>query len=125
MDKTETFIKLCERAEEIQAEKLKYCECRPDSVNLLWWDIRGDCWFNQDNNKTIWLPRQDQLQEMMGEEYSIDLLYAFYHFYNTQADYPIITLSKLAGKSPSMEQLWLAFVMKTRWNKSWNGEDWK
>lgn len=24
----------------------------------------------------------------------------------------------------SMEQLWLAFVMKEKFNKTWNGEDW-
>ena len=26
--------------------------------------------------------------------------------------------------SPSMEQLWLAFVMKKRYSKVWNGKDW-
>ena len=29
----------------------------------------------------------------------------------------------LTSKS-SMEQLWLAFVMKSKYNKTWNGEDW-
>ena len=59
----------------------------------------------------IWLPRQDQLQDMLGgfkklfpkgsEELKINHKYC-----------------------KSFEQLWLAFVMKERYKKIWNGKDW-
>ena len=70
----------------------------------------------------IWLPLQSQLQEMIGEEYSINLLYAFHRFYNTMGCdlYP----HTINGAKTSMEQLWLTFVMKEKYNKTWYGEDW-
>jgi hypothetical protein len=55
------------------------------------------------SSKCVWLPRQDQLQEMYGtfQECSVN-----------------------GGVVTSMEQLWLAFVMKEKHNKVWNGNDW-
>ena len=35
-----------------------------------------------------------------------------------------ITHQKIMDKNYSMEQLWLAFVMKDKYKKVWNGEDW-
>jgi len=74
----------------------------------------------------IWLPRQDQLQEMVKFEHDrqggtrltigemvtkIDIFYF--------RDEPIYSKQFI-----SMEQLWLAFLMKQKYNKVWNGEDW-
>ncbi len=69
----------------------------------------------------IWLPRQDQLQEMIVLHEILDsskskiasLLSRFWAWYlNTTNEFT------------SMEQLWLAFVQKENHGKSWNGEDW-
>ena len=72
--------------------------------------------------KLIWLPTQSQLQGMVEDEetkgYAINLLYKFHRFYNTKGDYP----SGLVFTS--MEQLWLAFVLKEKYNKTWNGSEW-
>jgi len=68
---------------------------------------------NFDRTKNV----QDQLQEMIGEEYAIDLLYSFHHFYNDRT-------SDYTEQFNSMEQLWLVFVMKENHNKEWNGEKW-
>ncbi len=64
----------------------------------------------------IWLPRQDQLQEMGGQPYStfakqLGLLAVF-------DDY--------SGPFKTYEQLWLAFVMKGKYGKVWDSEkeDW-
>ena len=123
MDTSEQYIKMCKKAEEIQ-------------------DIMGEVWipFGQDilysyedvfakkltdnGNRwhCIWLPRQDQLQEMYlnsmpdGTYTKIfTLVEAFYgHF--EQYGYPSYAFS--------MEQLWLAFVMKEKYGKIWDGEDW-
>ena len=66
--------------------------------------------------KCIWLPRQDQLQEMVVDKFE-NFLYM-----NYAAD----EYSSLKNQSylASMEQLWLAFVMKEKYNKIWNGEEW-
>lgn len=68
----------------------------------------------------IWLPRQDQLQEMITPDLygwesidSKDRLDFFYGYIDGQGD-----------PEYSMEELWLAFVMKEKYGKSWNGEDW-
>lgn len=76
----------------------------------------------------IWLPRQDQLQKILGKQQEFILgvdcscqeawsqIGAINNFKGINWDY----LRSMA----SMEQLWLAFVMKEKYNKTWNGEDW-
>ena len=66
--------------------------------------------------KQIWLPRQDQLQEM------VKWTTPFYHmlielsvFYRDTAG---------IGELSSWEQLWLAFVMKEKHGKVWTGTEW-
>jgi len=80
----------------------------------------------------IWLPRQDQLQGMIYEDivdncektthwelkqYYFEMLldaHKLYLWYQDEGyDY---------NHFDSMEQLWLAFVMKEKFNKVWNGE---
>lgn len=70
-----------------------------------------------------WLPMQDQLQEMVLHEIGT----AKDNFWTDLA-----RLNKWAFEEKfmddipqSMEQLWLAFVMKERYNKVWTGEDWR
>ncbi|KKK85112.1 hypothetical protein LCGC14_2776590 [marine sediment metagenome] len=64
----------------------------------------------------VWLPTQSQLQEMVSggdKPFDIGLLFgrAFRFLMDGNCEY--IT---------SMEQLWLAFVMKEKYNKVWDGE---
>lgn len=65
----------------------------------------------------IWLPTQDQLQGMLIDQYMnpINILKDVYNF----------KLCKDENIFKSMEQLWLAFVMKEKFNKTWNGKDWE
>ncbi len=73
------------------------------------------------------LERQDQLQEMVedlpyiGDSKLTWRLHTFYHF--TTDEY--WRLCELQLESPSMEQLWLAFVMSEKYNKIWEGDTWK
>ncbi len=97
----------------------------------------------------VWLPLQHQLQEMLmssctlgyliaesGEVLEVvgktnsrgldssnpetfctdnnDLLYSFYGWY----------FNSDISRYNTMEQLWLAFVMKTMYNKIWDGNEW-
>jgi len=72
---------------------------------------------------STWLPRQDQLQEIWWKSTPdgtylklwtmVEEFYGHYERYG----YPKYAFS--------MEQLWLAFVMKELYNKIWDGDNWK
>ena len=122
MDTSETYIKMCEKAVEIQ-DLITYYNGQPQfSDNSFYWCecgiAKGMNWKITNNDSIshyIWLPRQDQLQEMVNTHNNIQLSL---HQLIAIADFWI-------GRDlQSMEQLWLAYVMKERWNKIWNGEDW-
>jgi len=103
MDTSEIYIKMCEKAEEIQNQKQLF-------------DLED---FYEDQ---IWLPRQDQLQEMIGEQHcsslpSIWLAHEFSEFCDS-VEHDIYL------RKGTMEQLWLAFVMKERFGKIWVNEEW-
>lgn len=82
----------------------------------------------------IWLPRQDQLQKAWIKEYEkhpskLGWFGEFYEFVGSY--YWIDNEIYLSDKGlnadeyfASMEQLWLAFVMKEVYRKSWNGGEW-
>lgn len=62
----------------------------------------------------VWLPRQDQLQDMLIYSNSVAMIYHFNKY-----------LGCMDGSIfKSMEQLWLAFVMKDKFNKKWDGNGW-
>ena len=78
----------------------------------------------------IWLPRQDQLQKIVidGNDYE-KLLWRFSKFVfkpDTENDFCIKAEPKrvLDNTFPSMEQLWLSFVMEEKYQKEWNGSKW-
>ncbi len=97
-------------------------------------DLKGDFYYSS-KDETFQLERQDQLQEMVIAQdlcgYKIvspnkpplvdNLLAAFEFFCRKQS-----WMGRADGmdKRPTMEQLWLAFVMKEKFSKTWNGEDW-
>ena len=121
MDTSETYIKMCD-CPEIQ-------DHRPNIQTLVWctgichehgntyWQKPGRMVFGgSSSRKVIWLPRQDQLQEM------VKWTTPFYHmlielsvFYRDTAG---------IGELSSWEQLWLAFVMKEKHGKVWAGTEW-
>ncbi len=132
MDVRSKFIKMCERAKEIQtiAEATNF-----DSHGNYFADSKTrlpttflccDCGTfegRKENKRFIWLPRQDQLQQMVaGELYEagIGLVEGFNLWYYAARE----DLYKVVGGDISMEQLWLVFVMKEKYGKTWNGEDW-
>ena len=136
MDTSKEFILMCEKAVEIQAlapdpvTQEEEIGCTSffylsieDTVQILKWDndedhfIVGDYW--DDDSNSVWLPRQDQLQEMV------------IHFgHKHQLSGICIGLSILADEQQlngrSFEQLWLAFVMKELYSKRWlvDEKDW-
>ena len=114
MDTSAEYIKMCDDASEVQ-------ELRPEN------DFKSFYWsetlFNrQGAEKTVicWLPRQDQLQEMIrSENLWMDLEQeegVWSAAWSGQGE--IMLRSNFA----SMEQLWLAVVMHECYNKAWSTE---
>lgn len=147
MDTSETYIKmhlaLPKKLQEYPQEGDYYYDKETSEAGVC---RLGEVYFPTD--KMIKLYEQDQLQEMVGDRpnHPWDLAYAFgffcnpmyrYEMYGTwveeeNGDGGIATRRKLLNQDEvdypkqftSMEQLWLAFVMKGKHNKVWNGREW-
>ena len=130
MDNTKEFILQCEKAVEIQnSDKIhilepgdymaKVVDGKVDSIILIHKDFRQPLFFCD-----IWLPRQDQLQGMVTYQPKDEQTW----IWKRMADFTCFWKN---GKESyillfnSMEQLWLAFVMKEKFNKIWDGNDWR
>jgi len=135
MDETIEYIEMCKQAKEIQ--KLWHFK---DGDYL--YDINSDrprvqCWagysasdfpgYPQDG---IWLPRQDQLQQMFT------LNEMSKQFTHEDGQYPLtnnilvksVNFNGFVEKNwehfDSFEKHWLAFVMKIKFSKRWVGKNW-
>lgn len=116
MDKSADYIKMCEKAFEIQGEMVgrEIFGIIGISLNKEYVYYGRSIAYNA--MESIWLPRQDQLQDMIKERNG-DVL-------SQLQDIWIFT--NLFKKEPvSFEQLWLEAVMYWKYNKTWNGTDWK
>ena len=158
MDTTEQYIKMCEKAVEVQEawkpmpgdfifrkftlfgeeiDRQIWEEDQSCEINIIYWDSIVDGYYACTNEKgesrtykhpsdmrretSIWLPRQDQLQEMVKQHYDCtthNVRMAFYWWYSDQV------LVNASYELWTDESLWLAFVMKEKFSKIWNGEDW-
>ena len=117
MDTSKEYIKMCD-CPEIQG-KIKYDRCSFWARPLI--NGKYSVWCGYHSPRDIWLPRQDQIQEMIKTNI-LDLLNKFYK-------YVFDDLSWMFNKDHtikfnSMEQLWLAFYMYEKHGKIWNGEKW-
>jgi hypothetical protein len=139
MDNTRIYIKQCEKAKEIQ----QYFEDKPieqDDIIFSYNNKRGyrrqhlaqminGEWFVQAEveDSLIWLPRQDQLQEMVSDianHIHPSLPSSFIHVFTLEVASNTSRVKKSYDKCKSMEQLWLVFVMWQKYRKIWDGEDW-
>jgi len=120
MDVSKEYIKMCACPEIQGYKKLKQGDwyAYRDFTAFVW------CTFDiqEAGHFFIWLPRQDQLQEMVRGKICdctdpFCLLIDFYRF-----------VRGLPNPAPSytdsMEQLWLAFVMHELHGKKWDGAKW-
>lgn len=127
MDTTETYIKMCDNPETQRQ--------RPSIESWKYWHQSGRCysgidgeWWARTTGEEspfgIWLPRQDQLQEMVGiitpESY---LEYVFNQYFEF-ADDTGVDIKNPYPEAKTPEQLWLAFVQKELHNKIWDGDKW-
>lgn len=135
MDVSFEYVKMCEKAEEIQEldivgfNEKDFYTIRNDVFyheGLGYQDIDRDI-IRLKEYPVIWLPRQDQLQEMVCPSSLWNLNHRFSKWlYDVDDDGDIdlhVRHEHLDFKS--MEQLWLAFILSEKYNKVWDGEDWK
>jgi len=109
MDVSSEYVKMCEKAVEIQALAPK-----PTILGGNFWHYPEGA----TGAPIVWLPRQDQLQEMLFDtEHIFARVVLLKEFVRQNERY-------ILNKMRSFEQLWLAFVMQERYSKIWNGEDW-
>jgi hypothetical protein len=66
-------------------------------------------------NMKTWLPRQDQLQQMMGN-YAVQCT-LMYRYLMKETIWPDPGIN-------SLEQFWLTIVMKEKYSKVWKGLEW-
>jgi len=123
MEKIDQYIKMCEKAIEIQES---YRSRIPSGDDM----FRGKIYHGIElfghltptnvpvTDNYIWLPRQEQLQEMIFEKTAVSLACRFKDFIVR----PLFDKTAPYKFTPdySMEQLWLAYVMYTKFGKVWN-----
>lgn len=97
----------------------KYCSvCGSELTETYNWSLTtGNYGSLITTQNHIWLPRQDELQRMLIPSPYRDYRNLLSFFFDW------IDWDNLPASS-SMEQLWLDFVMKEKYGKIWNGDDW-
>ncbi len=106
-----------------------YCSGDVADYTMEWW-CDGSASLH-DPKLVIWLPRQDQLQEMVGQyghfQPFTNALHDFTKWYESQlmVYHESENFEQVESQWGSMEQLWLAFVMKEKHGKTWNGNQWE
>ena len=125
MDDSKTYIKMCDCPEIQEHNEYLYggYSTRKGTDKTLPFTI-DDSWYIKLNRMTTtWLPRQDQLQEMVRKEIPHPLLYDFFMWVYKPSEHGGIYGE--VNQFTSMEQLWLTFVMKEEHDKVWTGTEWK
>ena len=134
MDTSETYIKMSD-CPEIQKEARYIGDNMEELGNWFAFYVTGKwqppviytyglCLPYERGDYAVWLPRQDQLQEMVKEgnkfSYTNNLVLAgkFDKFCSWQAN-------DITSLDWSMEQLWLAFGMFKKYNKVWTNNEWR
>ena len=136
MDTTETYIKMADdpdiqglytRDDRLNPKNFAYCKTHDTLVKEIFGDYEcGECpveWTVGDSiDGWIVLPRQDQLQEMVEGQLR-DKFDRFDVWCHSKTGFPG-AWSDWTLQFTSVEQLWLAFVMKEKYNKVWDGDKW-
>ncbi len=133
MDTSETYIKMSEKA-------MKYLPKHHWQDGDMWaGKLRGRWitdWYDSeqgiDSRCTHIVPllRQDQLQKMVENELIVNGVIGIGVMWHYKAEmWEMAWQSKWPQHvwhvvAPTFEQLWRAFVMKEKYQKVWNGEDW-
>jgi hypothetical protein len=126
MDRSSNYIRMCEGIEEIQQQwqpefgdfYVSMSLSLTSPCQLIMSDLEKKVSYLK-TIKAVWLPRQDQLQEMVMENYA------------TPWDLAIAFSNVLMGENASyfdnfdsMEKLWFAFITLEKYKRKWNDGEW-
>ena len=126
MDKSSQYIKMCESAKAVQKqwkpELGDFFVSMSLGLTSACQSITSDLEKKASYLKTIkavWLPRQDQLQEMVIDKYATpwDLAIAFSNLLMDDK-------TSYFDNFDSMEKLWLVFIMLEKYKKKWKEGSW-
>ena len=122
MDKTKDWIRMCEKAEKLQKGHIFVpgdYKSYDGIVSLIESCDSDREYYHYPYH--IWLPTQDQLQDMVRSILGYtDAIGAVWKLYNAVG----VNRCSPYAKLRSLEQLWLAFVVKEKYSKIWDGNDW-
>lgn len=149
MDTTKEYILMCEKAEEIQNNWIPFfgdfyvnaehttTKGRKRTLGIVRYFrneiIDGICEIGCNDKKSkidkLWLPKQNQLQEMCATDNDID--FSLEEIIEAPNNYMKMYINPYyVGKMPevyatlTMEQLWLMIYMHEKYKKFWNGKNW-
>ncbi|MDH4127153.1 MAG: hypothetical protein OEV44_00255 [Spirochaetota bacterium] len=143
MDITKEYIEKCKKAQDIQKLRVNgyewgdyyfyfndYDICIENPRNFTEISTSKEITrliIGRDNH--IWLPCQDQLQNMLktlewfwSDKNASEMLDSVYYMFTCCTNDNGFNCTEYCNKFNSFEQLWLAFVMKEKYNKQWNFE---
>jgi len=126
MDTSETYVRMCDHPKIQQGKEIKvgdfYFSSTEDKVLISYISHHQgyivkhpEQWDYLNGRKIIWLPRQDQIQKMIGDFNKV--LPMLPQLERLDRDYNEIFTT--------MEQLWLAFYMHEKHKLKWSGTKWE
>ena len=130
MDTSPIYIDMCREAKELQISHMTYeagdCYCKGlndnyqhPNIEIIPDKVVGQA--RSVDNLVVWLPRQDQLQKLVGDYYhQVEIIRG----YLIRGSFSDLLPGLADDKLKSMEQLWLTLIMKNQYHKIWNGERW-
>jgi len=144
MDTSKEYIEMCRKAVEIQElwepKKGDFFLLNPyDPLHKRFaimvlgchWEKCQGCSHEISDEKCVWLPRQDQLQEMVdwesrGENGTFYQIEALKDWASREINDMKYSNSDEAfnDKYDTFEKVWLAFVMHEKYGKKWSGGEW-
>jgi hypothetical protein len=150
MDDTEEYINMSKSSLEIQALKPLIggklesgCYFYEDIDNIgdyvsIAYICQQDLFYSElpESDNYVWLPRQDQLQKILANYYSEQdgMVYSSHYIKVAFIDFKAWLDKQYLNKPfvcvptncfDSGEKLWLAFVMKQKYNKEWRNDSWQ
>ena len=126
MDTSETYTKMCD-CEEVQKGRQSF-DCFDFLIEQNGLILHSGVIINSGGMDTcriyfIWLPRQDQIQEMCEGSWWGG--YCNMTYWADSKHFPYVIDEMHSGTLlKSMEQLWLAFYMDEKHQKHWDGKSW-
>jgi hypothetical protein len=137
MDTTKEYIAMCEAAEEIQEHFSDISNRIGRPVYFYQYAGKGTRWetyerigveYDEDHvserTKHVWLPSQDQSQDLSCAFGISCMLYEFNDFVFSNPGNRDNAL-RYSVRFKTVEQLWLGFIMEQNYEKHWNGSKWE